>query len=77
MYVPPGVPHAFANPTDRPTTMLFQSSVAGGHENYFTELGALLHDSHGRPAPADVEQLEAQYGTEQLTAMRSGLTPRA
>lgn len=70
MYVPPGVPHAFANPTDRPSTMFFQSSVTGGHENYFTELGALLRDSHGRPDPAAVTMLEAKYGTEQLTAMR-------
>ncbi len=29
LYVPPGVPHAFANRTDRPVTLFFQSSPAG------------------------------------------------
>jgi len=76
LYVPPGVPHAFANRTDHPVTLFFQSSVAGGHENYFAELGALLGDSHGHPDPAAIKQLEASYGTEQLTAMRSGGPPR-
>jgi len=76
LYVPPGVPHAFANRTDRPVTLFFQSSVAGGHENYFTELGALLVDSDGHPDPAAIKQLEASYGTEQLTAMRPGGPPR-
>lgn len=72
MFVPPGVPHAFANRTDRPVSMFFQSSVAGGHENYFVELGELLSKSTGRPDPAAVKQLEGRYGTEQLTAMRPG-----
>lgn len=73
MYVPPRVPHAFANPTDRPVTMLFQSSVAGGHENYFNELGALLSPRAGPPDPGAVRQLEAKYGTEQLTSMRAAV----
>ena len=72
LYVPPGAPHAFANRTDRPVKLFFQSSVAGGHENYFAELGALLRDSHGSPSPAAVKELEASYGTEQLTAMLPG-----
>lgn len=71
MYVPAGIPHAFANPTNRPATMFFQSSVAGGHENYFAELGALLSHASGRPDPGAVQQLEARYGTEQLTRMRA------
>lgn len=72
MYVPPGTPHAFANPTTDPVRMFFQSSVRGGHENYFAELGELLHESGGRPGPSAVRDLEAKYGTEQITAMLTG-----
>jgi type IV secretion system protein VirB4 len=38
-----GCPHAFGNPTDSPTRFFFQSSVPGGHENYFYELADLLN----------------------------------
>jgi len=75
LYVPPGIPHPFANRTDRPVTLFFQSSVAGGHGNYFAELSALLRDSHGHPDRAEIKQLEASYGTERLTAMRPGESP--
>ena len=75
MYVPPGTPHAFANTTDRPAAMFFQSSVVGGHENYFAELGELLAAAHGHPDPTAVRDLEARYGTEQLTAMHPGTDP--
>lgn len=71
MYVPPGIPHAFANNGDDPVVIFFQSSVAGGHENYFRELGTLLGTSQGHPDPAEVKALEARYGTEQLTRMKS------
>ena len=71
LYVPPGVPHAFANPTDKPATMFFQSSVQGGHENYFLELGAILATAEGRPDTAAIRDLEARYGTEQLTPMHA------
>lgn len=72
MYVPPGTPHAFANPTGTPVRMLFQSSVEGGHENYFAELGELLHRYQGEPDPTAIRDLEARYGTEQITAMLAG-----
>ena len=42
MWVPENTPHAFANRTDSPVRMFFQSSVPGGHENYFLELAELL-----------------------------------
>lgn len=71
MYVPPGTPHAFANRTDKLATMVFQSSVRGGHENYFAELGALLQETHGHPTPEAIRALFAKYGTEQLTPMRA------
>ena len=72
MYVPPGTPHAFANPTNDPVRMFFQSSVQGGHENYFDELAELLHQSQGKPDPSAVRDLEARYGTQQVTAMQTG-----
>lgn len=70
MFVPPGVPHAFGNSTDKPVKMFFQSSVPGGHENYFDELMALLEQSDGRPDPASVAELRARYDIEQITALR-------
>jgi len=38
MFVPPGCPHAFANSTDKPVRMLFQSYPSPDHERYFEEL---------------------------------------
>lgn len=72
MYVPPGTPHAFANPTRDPVRIFFQSSVQGGHENYFAELGELLRESQGKPGPSAVRDLEVRYGTDQITAMLTG-----
>ena len=68
MWVPEGVPHAFANRTDRPARMFFQSSVPGGHENYFEELAQLLR-AGGPPDPAAVADLRLRYGIEQLTRL--------
>jgi quercetin dioxygenase-like cupin family protein len=75
MFVPENTPHAFANTTGRPVKMFFQSSVPGGHENYFDELMAVLRRSDGRPDPGDIEQLRRRYGIEQLTPLSAG-TPR-
>lgn len=71
MFVPAGCPHAFANPTDRAATMLFQSAPAG-HEDYFDELAALLRDSEGAPGPAAVNMLRLRYDIEQITPLRDG-----
>ncbi len=38
MFVPTGCPHAFTNPTDKPTRMLFQSYPPPDHERYFEEI---------------------------------------
>jgi mannose-6-phosphate isomerase-like protein (cupin superfamily) len=67
LFVPAGCPHAFANPTQRPATMLFQSAP-GGHEDYFEELAALLR-ADGRPDPAAIAELRARYDIEQLTRL--------
>lgn len=70
LQVPTGVPHAFANPTDGPTTFLFQQAP-GGHEEYFRELAELLRSSDDRPDRAQVEQLRLRHDIEQITELRS------
>jgi mannose-6-phosphate isomerase-like protein (cupin superfamily) len=69
MFVPENTPHAFANRTKKPTRIFFQSSVPGGHENYFEELAALLRKTDGKPDPKAVAQLRQRYDIEQLTPM--------
>ena len=71
MYVPPGVPHAFGNPTQEDTVMFFQSSAPGGHENYFRELAELLRNSNGRPSEDDMVQLRRKYDMEQITQLKT------
>ena len=69
MFVPPGVPHAFSNSTGEPVKVFFQSSVPGGHENYFDELMAIMEASQGRPGADVVADLRARYDIEQITAL--------
>lgn len=76
MFVPEQVPHAFSNPTADTTKLFFQSSVPGGHENYFQELMRLLRDSAGRPAATDVDALRRRYDIEQLTTIVPGSPPQ-
>ncbi|TDV54214.1 cupin domain-containing protein [Actinophytocola oryzae] len=67
--VPPGCPHAFANPTGRPARMLFQAAPPPDHERYFEELLGLL-DS-GQATPEAVADLRARYDIEQLTPLKT------
>ena len=67
LWVPEGVPHAFANRTSDPVRMFFQSSVPGGHENYFEELAVLLTDPSGQPDENAIAGLRRKYDIEQLT----------
>lgn len=70
MHVPAGIPHAFANTTDKPVRMFFQSSVPGGHENYFRELADILRG--GTMPDADkIARLRARYDIVQLTDLHS------
>ena len=73
MFVPENTPHAFANRTNKPAKIFFQSSVPGGHENYFDELLALLRRSDGAPDPKDIADLRRRYDIEQLTQLRRDL----
>jgi mannose-6-phosphate isomerase-like protein (cupin superfamily) len=68
MHVPAGTPHAFANTSDEPATMLFQSAP-DGHERYFEELAALLHESGGRPDPDAVSEIRGRHDIVQLTRL--------
>lgn len=72
MYVPVGVPHAFANPSSEPTKIFFQWSMEGGHEEYFEELAALLKRTNSQPSEDDVEKLRQRYDIEQLTPLHDG-----
>ncbi|MFD5631804.1 MULTISPECIES: cupin domain-containing protein [unclassified Streptomyces] len=69
MFVPPGTPHAFRNPTDEPTRMLFQSYPSPDHEHYFEEITQIW--STGRTVdPAAVEEMRKRYDVSQITPMR-------
>ncbi|MFC7303715.1 cupin domain-containing protein [Streptomyces monticola] len=67
--VPPGCPHAFANPTAAPARMFFLASPPPDHERYFEELLELL-DGTAEPDAAAIAELRVRYDTEQLTPLR-------
>ncbi|WP_255946231.1 cupin domain-containing protein [Streptomyces odontomachi] len=69
--VPPGCPHAFANPTDTPAKMFFQASPPPDHERYFDELLDILATA-GPPDHAAIAELRRRYDIEQLTPLRHG-----
>ena len=71
MHVPIGTPHAFANTSDSDVRVFFQSSVPGGHENYFRKLAELLQKG-GPPDQAAIAALRRQYDIEQITDMGIG-----
>lgn len=70
LYVPTGVPHAFANLSSKPARMFFQATPEG-HEDYFEELAALLRASKGRPDPQAVAELRSRHDIHQLTRLRT------
>ncbi|GAA3029632.1 cupin domain-containing protein [Streptomyces sp. NPDC003710] len=67
--VPPGCPHAFANPAETPAKMFFQASPPPDHERYFEELLEILADG-GPPDQAAIEALRRRYDIEQLTPLK-------
>jgi mannose-6-phosphate isomerase-like protein (cupin superfamily) len=70
MVVPPGCPHAFANPGPTPVRMLFLVAPPG-HEYYLEELGGLLA-AGAPPDQAAIAALRARHDITQLTPMRPG-----
>ncbi|MFC5721432.1 cupin domain-containing protein [Streptomyces gamaensis] len=69
--VPPGCPHAFANPTGEPARMFFQASPPPDHERYFEELFEILRSGPQVDQEA-VAELRARYDIEQITPLRTG-----
>ena len=50
LFVPAGIPHAFANLSSTPARMFFQAAPAG-HEDYFEELAARCARARESPIP--------------------------
>ncbi len=73
LFIPPGCPHAFSNPTTKAARVLFQAAPSG-HEDYLDELAAMLRKAQGRPDPEAVAELRRRYDIEQLTALRNPAT---
>ncbi|KAB8158884.1 cupin domain-containing protein [Streptomyces sp. 3MP-14] len=69
MFVPPGTPHAFRNPTDQPARMLFQSAPSPDHEKYFEEI-CQIFDAGGSPSRDAVQDLRDRYDVTQITPLR-------
>lgn len=67
--VPPGCPHAFANPTGTTAKMFFQASPPPDHERYFDELLEIL-SGDGPPDYAAIKELRRRHDCEQLTPLR-------
>lgn len=71
MFVPPGCPHAFTNPTDKPTRMLFQSSPSPDHERYFEEIVEIFSAGPSVDSGA-VQRMRDRYDVGQITPLRYG-----
>ncbi|CAL9655399.1 cupin domain-containing protein [Streptomyces sp. enrichment culture] len=69
MFVPPGMPHAFRNATDKPVTMLFQCFPSPVHEDYFEEIAEIWSRGTAVDAAA-VEDMRKRYDVTQLTPLR-------
>lgn len=71
MFVPAGCPHAFNNPTEKPTRMLFQCAPPPDHERYFEELCDIFSASQVVDSRA-VQRLRDRYDVNQITPLRYG-----
>lgn len=67
VFVPPTVPHAFANRGDSPAKFLLIMSPPG-HDRYFDELAAILA-SDGPPDGDAIADLRRRYDTTQLSSL--------
>ena len=74
MFVPPGVPHRFSNPTDAPAKLLLIMSPAE-FDRYFVELSEIL----ARSGPSDSDAIAAlrrKYDTKQISSLVAGTEPQ-
>ena len=67
MFVPPQVPHAFANRTRSPSRLLLVMSPPA-HDRYFDELAEILAGD-GPPDSDAIAALRKRYDTEQLSSL--------
>jgi quercetin dioxygenase-like cupin family protein len=67
LFVPPGVPHAFANRSAASARLLLTMSPAG-HDRYFDELAGILA-ADGPPDSDAIAALRKRYDTEQLSSL--------
>ena len=70
VFVPPRVPHAFANRTETPARFLLILSPPT-HDRYFVELADILARS-GPPDSDAIAALRRKYDTEQLSSLQAG-----
>ena len=74
VFVPPRVPHAFANRGQVPAKFLMLMSPPT-HDRYFVELAELLEQS-GPPDSEAIAALRAKYDTQQLSALKTAAEPQ-
>jgi mannose-6-phosphate isomerase-like protein (cupin superfamily) len=67
VFVPPGVPHAFANRGAAPSSLLLIMSPPA-HDRYFDELAEILA-ADGPPDSEAIAALRKRYDTEQLSSL--------
>ena len=70
VFVPPHVPHAFANRRDRPARFLLILSPPG-HDRYFDELAEILAVD-GPRNPHAIADLRRRYDTQQIETLVAG-----
>lgn len=70
VFIPPGVPHAFANRGESPAKFLLITSPPG-HDRYFDELADIL-SADGPPDTAAIAALRERYDTEQISSLAAG-----
>jgi mannose-6-phosphate isomerase-like protein (cupin superfamily) len=73
VFVPPHVPHAFANRVQAPAKFLLMTSPST-HDGYFIELAEILARS-GPPDSDAIAALRAKYDTRQLSALATAAEP--
>ena len=67
VFVPPHVPHAFANRRETDATFLMTMSPPG-HDRYFDELADILA-TDGPPDPDAIRNLRERYDTRQIETL--------
>ncbi len=72
LFVPPRVPHAFANRTEAPAKFLLITSPPT-HDRYFDELAEILAVG-GPPDGEAIAALRKRYDTEQLSTLTTSRT---